>query len=55
MLNEQTDDADIGALHGDDARALRFKRTIFTNAKVQSNVRKLLPVFDRRGLFDVEQ
>lgn len=52
MLNEETEDADIAALHGSDARALRFKQTLYASGKVQRIVRKLLPIFDRRGLLD---
>lgn len=52
MLNEQMDDADIAALHGNDDRALRYKAMIFTNPKVQENVRALLPVWDRNGFLD---
>lgn len=52
MLNEETEDADIGALHGSDARALRFKRMMYGSEKVQAIVRNLLPIFDRRGLLD---
>lgn len=52
MLNEDTEDADIAALHGSDERALRFKRMMYGSAKVQAIVRSLLPIFDRRGLLD---
>lgn len=53
MINECTEDADIDALHGCDERALRFKRTLFSNPKVHSIVRHLLPIFDKKGLLDV--
>lgn len=52
MLNENSEDADIAALHGNDERALRYKAMIFTNPKVQENLRALLPVWDRNGLLD---
>lgn len=53
MINECTEDADIDALHGSDDRALRFKRTLFSNPKVHSIVRHLLPIFDKKGLLDI--
>lgn len=52
MLNQETADADVAALLGSDARAVRFKRTVYRNEKVQRIVRTLLPIFDRRGLLD---
>lgn len=52
MLNENTEDADIAALHGNDERALRFKAMMFLNPKVQENLRALLPVWDRNGVFE---
>lgn len=52
MLNEHTDDADIEALLGTDERARAFKRLTLTSAKVQRNIQNLLPVFDRKGMFD---
>lgn len=52
MLNEHTDDADINALLGSDGRAMAFKRLTLNSPKVQRNIQKLLPIFDRRGMFD---
>lgn len=52
MINECTDDADIESLHGSDERAKRFKRFLFKNEKVQANIRRLIPIFDNKGLLD---
>ncbi|XP_055855054.1 uncharacterized protein LOC129918492 [Episyrphus balteatus] len=52
MINEQTEDADFHSLMGEDERALNFKNTIFKNEKVQKNLKRLLPKFDRKGLLD---
>ncbi|XP_055855055.1 uncharacterized protein LOC129918493 [Episyrphus balteatus] len=52
QVNDQTEDADFHALMGEDERALNFKRIIFQNEKVQKNLKRLLPMFDRKGLLD---
>lgn len=52
MVNEQTEDADFHSLMGEDERALNFKNTIFKNERVQKNLKRLLPMFDRKGLLD---
>ncbi|XP_055855152.1 uncharacterized protein LOC129918566 [Episyrphus balteatus] len=51
-LTEQTDDADFHALMGEDERAQNFKSIVFQNEKVQKNLKRLLPMFDRKGLLD---
>ncbi|XP_055923412.1 uncharacterized protein LOC129953900 [Eupeodes corollae] len=52
VLNEEAEDADFRALVGEDERAMNFKYSIFKNEKVQKNLKRLLPIFDRRGLLD---
>ncbi|XP_055923411.1 uncharacterized protein LOC129953899 [Eupeodes corollae] len=52
MVNEETEDADFHSLMGEDERALNFKNTIFRNERVQKNLKRLLPMFDRWGLLD---
>ncbi|XP_055855056.1 uncharacterized protein LOC129918494 [Episyrphus balteatus] len=50
----QTDhvDADFHALMGEDERAMKFKKEIFENERTQKNLKRLLPMFDRKGLLD---
>lgn len=52
FLNENCEDADIEALHGNDERAVRFKHLMYTNKQVQANLRNLLPIFERKGILD---
>lgn len=54
MLNEVPIDADIHDLYGsqDQERARQFRELVLSNVKVHENIRKLLPIFDRRGLLD---
>lgn len=55
MLNQDSKDADFNALMGEDDRAMRFKSNLYNNPIIQENLRNLLPVFDRRGLLEVNQ
>ncbi|XP_054725251.1 uncharacterized protein LOC129235441 [Anastrepha obliqua] len=55
MINENTDDADFIALMGEDERALKFKYNAYKNKQVQKNLINLLPIFDNRGLLEVDQ
>lgn len=53
--NVVNDDADFNALMQSDERAVRFKNTCYTNPYIQNIIRKLLPVYERRGLLDPDQ
>ncbi|KAM7360746.1 uncharacterized protein ACRADG_007444 [Cochliomyia hominivorax] len=53
--NVVNDDADFNALMQSDERATRFKNTCYTNPYIQNLVRRLLPVYERRGLLDPQQ
>ncbi|XP_067646821.1 uncharacterized protein [Eurosta solidaginis] len=55
MICEDTDDADFNTLMGEDERALKFKYNIYQNAQVQKNLKNLLPIFDNRGLLEINQ
>lgn len=52
MINEHSDDADIEALFGSDERCKKYKKQLYSNEKVQNNIRILLPIFDRKGILD---
>lgn len=52
QINEEVDDADLDALFGTDPRAINFKRLIFQSQRVQTNIRNLLPVYDKLKVFD---
>lgn len=45
-------DSDIDCLILNDERAQRFKRISYESQRVQNNLRNLLPVYDKLGLFD---
>ncbi|XP_037817351.1 uncharacterized protein LOC119607481 [Lucilia sericata] len=53
--NVVNDDADFNALMQSDERAIRFKNTCYTNPYIQNIIKKLLPVYERRGLLDPDQ
>ncbi|XP_037817356.1 uncharacterized protein LOC119607487 [Lucilia sericata] len=55
MLNQDPTDADYNALMGEDDRAMRFKSRVYKNPVVQENLQNLLPIFDRRGLLEINQ
>ncbi|KAM7360747.1 uncharacterized protein ACRADG_007451 [Cochliomyia hominivorax] len=50
-----TEDADFNALMQTDERALRFKNNCYLNPYVENIVRKLLPVYERKGLLEPDQ
>ncbi|CAD7091875.1 unnamed protein product [Hermetia illucens] len=55
MLNEELEDASFNCLlEGDTERSMRLRNAIYSNPKIQSNLRRQLPVFDRRGLLDIQ-
>lgn len=53
--NVVNDDADFNALMQTNERAIRFKNTCYTNPYIQNIIRKLLPVYERKGLLDPDQ
>ncbi|TDG43704.1 hypothetical protein AWZ03_009868 [Drosophila navojoa] len=56
MLNEETKDADFNGLMVDDERGRNFRKSMYTNKRLQDIIIKWLPEFDRSGLLDlVEQ
>ncbi|XP_037817359.1 uncharacterized protein LOC119607490 [Lucilia sericata] len=55
MLNEDPTDADYNSLMGEDDRAMSFKSRLYNNPTIQENLKNLLPLFDRRGLLDINQ
>lgn len=52
MLNENVKDADLEAVIGNDDRSKQFKRLILQSPRVQKNLRNLIPLYDRLGVFD---
>ncbi|XP_061393298.1 uncharacterized protein LOC133328769 [Musca vetustissima] len=56
MTTSNSEDADIHSLLDDNERARKFRRTCFTaNKEFQSVLKKMLPIFDRRGLLDLQK
>lgn len=51
MISEDKD-ADFESLMSVDERALGFKKRIYQNPKYQSVAKKLLPMFDQKGILD---
>lgn len=54
MVNPITEDADFSALMKVDERGMKFKHLLFSNPVVQDNLKLMLPVFDRMGLFELQ-
>lgn len=52
QINENSEDADLVALFGTGEKPVRYRNTIYSNPKVHNNIKRLLPIFDRRGLLD---
>ncbi|XP_030565748.1 uncharacterized protein LOC115766082 [Drosophila novamexicana] len=55
MISEDPTDACFNALMNDDERGIRFKNRLYNNPVVQQNLKALMPVFDRKGLLEVNQ
>ncbi|XP_064549968.1 uncharacterized protein LOC135436322 [Drosophila montana] len=55
MISEDSTDACFNALMNDDERGMRFKNRLYNNPIVQQNLKALMPVFDRKGLLEVNQ
>ncbi|KAL5292055.1 hypothetical protein ACFFRR_011074 [Megaselia abdita] len=54
MLNPDTEDADFHAVLKVDERGMKFKRLLFSNPVLQENLKIMLPVYDRMGLFELQ-
>lgn len=52
IMTSDDADNDFVAHHSEDERAVNMKRRIMKNPKFQEIVKRMLPVFDRRGLLD---
>ena len=55
MINDKTEDADFNGVIKDDERGRRFRRMLYDNKVVQDYMKKLLPMFDAKGLLDTDQ
>ncbi|CAD7093803.1 unnamed protein product [Hermetia illucens] len=54
MINEETEDASLNCLMKNDERSRRLRNAMFNNARIRRNLQRWLPVFDRRGLLDLQ-
>lgn len=52
MINESTEDADLEAMLTDTERAMKYRRNMYRQPKIQANLMKLVPMYDQMGLFD---
>lgn len=52
MINEETAEADFEAFNTGDERSLRVKRLVYSSAKAQANLRKVIPIYDNMGVLD---
>ncbi|CAD7091881.1 unnamed protein product [Hermetia illucens] len=56
LINEDAAaDADMAALLLENERADNFKKAVYSNERVHRYLKKLLPIFDRKGLLDPHQ
>ncbi|XP_075145288.1 uncharacterized protein LOC142220185 [Haematobia irritans] len=55
MTTNQSEDADIHSLMDNDERSKAFRRKCLENKELQFILKKMLPVFDRRGLLDIQK
>ncbi|CAD7091880.1 unnamed protein product [Hermetia illucens] len=56
MINEDAAaDADMAALLQENERADNFKKAVYSNERVHRYLKKLLPIFGRKGLLDLYQ
>lgn len=46
-------DNDFVSHHSNDERAINFKERMLKTSKYQIIVKKMLPIFDRKGLLDI--
>ncbi|XP_050341946.1 uncharacterized protein LOC126768097 [Bactrocera neohumeralis] len=53
QISENSDDSDLNSLTEVNERSKNFYKRLYTNKKVQSIIKALLPYFDRKGLLDV--
>ncbi|EDW51194.1 GM17735 [Drosophila sechellia] len=53
LTNDQNADADFNALMKDDERGRNFRKVLYTNKRLQDNLKRELPRFDRIGLLDI--
>lgn len=53
VINDKTETADIEALLGDNERSKNYKRLMYSSPRVQANLRKLIPIFDSMGVFNL--
>ncbi|CAD7093801.1 unnamed protein product [Hermetia illucens] len=54
MINEDTEDASLNCLLKDDERSKRLRNAMVNNVRIRKNLKHFLPVFDRRGLLDIQ-
>lgn len=52
VLNQNTENADFEAVINDDERSSQYKQSMFASAKVQATLRKLIPFYNKLGVFD---
>lgn len=52
MIHEGDISADTQTLMAEDKNAESVRNYIMSDRKVQANMRRLLPIFDRRGVLD---
>lgn len=52
IINQLTETADIDAMLGEDEQSQSYKRLVYQSPNVQANLRKMIPIYDRMGIFD---
>lgn len=52
VINEVTETADIEALLGENEEGQNYRRLMYQSPNVQANLRKMIPNYDRMGIFE---
>lgn len=53
LFDRPVDDDDCN-IFGNDEEAKNFRKIVYSDANVERNLKKLLPIFDQQGLLDVK-
>lgn len=52
MIDDSDEVNDLETMITNDERSMRFRRIMYQHPKVQEKLRKLIPIFDKLGVFD---
>ena len=52
LVSEDKELANAAVTLSHDENAVKYKRMLFDTPKIQANLQKLIPIYDKMGLFD---